>query len=210
MTLRIRRLIAGLSLATYVFALVGIPLPLPVEKDVSQPFPCQHHRCGCRDAAQCWNHCCCFSRNEKLAWAQANGVTPPSEFLADDEDSDDATGHRGCSSCVEHAGANPVEHAGANQGCCATTKRVCCKKTDPPQPVASNSTDNYVVGIYALGCQGGSTVWVALATAVPLPPAVSLEHDQTPHEWVVQRTVHLTSLTNPPDTPPPRVQPSAS
>lgn len=41
-------------------------------------YPCQHRPCGCMTAAQCWRgDCCCFTLEEKLAWAEANGIEPP-------------------------------------------------------------------------------------------------------------------------------------
>src|SRR5437016_1785557 len=73
-----RRITAGLALAAYLVATIGFPIPAPAGKDRSAPFPCQDHACGCRSAEQCWQHCCCFSHAEKLAWAQTNGVEPPS------------------------------------------------------------------------------------------------------------------------------------
>jgi len=79
LALRIRRcLVVGLALAGYLTATVGFPLPAVV-KDVSRPFPCQNHSCGCLNADQCWRSCCCYSAAEKLAWAQTHQVEPPAE-----------------------------------------------------------------------------------------------------------------------------------
>lgn len=64
----------------FAFAL-NIPTPVVVQKDVEVSFPCQNRPCGCENAQQCWDACCCFSDAEKLAWAQANHVTPPDWFL---------------------------------------------------------------------------------------------------------------------------------
>ncbi|HJT78443.1 MAG TPA: hypothetical protein VJ739_14665, partial [Gemmataceae bacterium] len=33
--------------------------------------------CGCQSAEQCWRHCCCYTPEEKLAWAHAHGIEPP-------------------------------------------------------------------------------------------------------------------------------------
>jgi len=58
-----------------------MPLPLPtfeiIHKDDAQAFPCQHSTCGCKTARQCWTSCCCRSPEQRIAWAEKNGVTPP-------------------------------------------------------------------------------------------------------------------------------------
>lgn len=58
----------------------GISIPMPNFKDTSTPFMCQDHACSCRNARNCWNHCCCFSRAEKLAWAARQKVELPDYF----------------------------------------------------------------------------------------------------------------------------------
>ncbi|RCS40771.1 hypothetical protein DTL42_25760 [Bremerella cremea] len=55
----------------------GISIPVPSFKDTSTPFMCQDHACSCRNARNCWTHCCCFSRAEKLAWAAKQKIEPP-------------------------------------------------------------------------------------------------------------------------------------
>lgn len=76
-----RRLIS-LAVAV-VFTLTILPIPLPfaapsrTQKDTSQPFPCQNRTCGCCSADQCWKKCCCFSNQQKVAWAKKNNVTLP-------------------------------------------------------------------------------------------------------------------------------------
>lgn len=63
----------------------GISVPVPQYKDTSVPFPCQDHGCSCRDARACWNNCCCFTPQQKLAWAQRKGVRPPDYVSAPGE-----------------------------------------------------------------------------------------------------------------------------
>ena len=53
-----------------------------LEKDRSQPFPCQNRPCGCRSAEQCWKKCCCFNNSQKIAWAKANKVALSDYVLA--------------------------------------------------------------------------------------------------------------------------------
>lgn len=76
-----RRLTGLLVLGGFCVLLLPLPsIPLQDEsdqKDQSQPFPCRNRPCGCQTADQCWKKCCCFTNTQKLAWAKANGVTPP-------------------------------------------------------------------------------------------------------------------------------------
>lgn len=67
----------GLVLLGYVLSALGIPIPVRATPATSQPFPCQHRACGCRTAQQCWEKCCCFTHEQKLAWARQHGVEPP-------------------------------------------------------------------------------------------------------------------------------------
>lgn len=72
----------GLSLLTlFCFCAATLPLPLPsleiIHKADTQPFPCQNSTCGCKTARQCWTSCCCRSPEQRLAWGEKNGVTPP-------------------------------------------------------------------------------------------------------------------------------------
>ena len=64
----------------FAFSL-NIPTPVVVHKDAEVAFPCQDRPCGCQNANQCWDSCCCFSDAEKMSWARANKVSPPAWFL---------------------------------------------------------------------------------------------------------------------------------
>ena len=75
-----RRLITAVALAAYLGSVWGYPLPQFAAVDASTPFPCQHHRCGCQSAAQCWNNCCCFTPAQRLAWAHEHQVEIPADI----------------------------------------------------------------------------------------------------------------------------------
>jgi hypothetical protein len=72
---------ALLALVGQVVALIGLPLPAVSAKDTSSPFPCQHRRCGCMCAADCWNHCCCFSAQERVSWAREHQAEVPDSLV---------------------------------------------------------------------------------------------------------------------------------
>lgn len=150
-----RRMIAGVLAVWYLAALLGVPLPGLVEKDLSRPYPCQDHRCGCRNADECWRHCCCFSHEEKLAWAVAHGVTPPADFIAQSV----TESHGGRSCCADrHASTSHASHS----GCCddSGTKNVCCHSH------RSTETDSLST-IEAMQCRGLVTTWLMLSLAAP-------------------------------------------
>src|SRR5690242_17590056 len=76
-----KRPASWLALVGQFIALFGLPLPPVSAKDASNPFPCQHHCCGCMSAAECWDHCCCFSAAERLAWARQHHATVPASLV---------------------------------------------------------------------------------------------------------------------------------
>src|SRR5437764_8818198 len=101
-----RRLCAGVVLVAYLLTAGGVPLPLPPEKDLSQPFPCQDHACGCRSAEECWRHCCCYTPEEKLAWARAHGIEPPAYAERPAAERAEPV----CRHCAEHVDACCAAH----------------------------------------------------------------------------------------------------
>ena len=44
---------------------------------IAERFPCEACGCGCRTARQCWLNCCCHSDEERLDWADREGVEVP-------------------------------------------------------------------------------------------------------------------------------------
>ncbi|MFI4875079.1 MAG: hypothetical protein ACIALR_07070 [Blastopirellula sp. JB062] len=122
--MRRRALISLLLIANIIFLSFGVRFRATVVQDLSIPFPCQGGSCGCRDADTCWNHCCCNSAAERLAWAEANGVTPPENVLA--------------RLLQEAAILKAVNDETAQAGsCCAAKRSSCCKK----EPIASCCSD---------------------------------------------------------------------
>lgn len=117
---RLRRPIGGLLLACMVALVTGIPLPARSEKTVTEAFPCQDCACGCSTAAQCWDHCCCFSDEEKLQWASEHDVTAPT-FL------------------IERVAQAKSRHDRVGS-CCKSqpAKRSCCAEQSKPQADAGD------------------------------------------------------------------------
>jgi len=125
---------------------------------------------------------------EKLAWAKANGVTPPAEFLAELE-------AKSCSTC----------------SCCCKSKRK-TKDQEAQQAAAAkadvdNATElNWIVGIRALQCNGLSTEWLS-SGAITAPPLILIVEfiegvPQAIRPFLGSRWESILSL---PDVPPPRL-----
>lgn len=75
---------AAIALTTSLalsICMLGVPLPVRSEKQADEPFPCMHCACSCT-AETCWRHCCCYTHEQKLAWARKHGVVPPAYVLA--------------------------------------------------------------------------------------------------------------------------------
>jgi hypothetical protein len=76
----LRHVIVTLTLVSHLMATFGFPLPASGLRKPTDgvPYPCQSRPCGCLSSEQCWSgDCCCFTLEEKLAWAEANGIEPP-------------------------------------------------------------------------------------------------------------------------------------
>jgi hypothetical protein len=196
------RLCTGLALVAYLLTASGVPLPLPADKDHSLPFPCQDHACGCRSAEECWRHCCCFSPEEKLAWARDHGVRPPAyaerpvvlgwngprqRALAE--------GRAHPAACCPHGGAT----ARAEPPCCAHAPSATCHTA--PRPPAPRH--GWLVGLIAARCHGVSTAWVTCGSVLPPPPPLTW-HPWSPLDATLSYAdgLPLAPPSTPPDPPP--------
>ncbi len=67
----------------YCFLALGISIPVVRVTTVAyERFPCEKCGCGCATAEQCWKSCCCFTPQQRLDWAERNGVVPPAGLVA--------------------------------------------------------------------------------------------------------------------------------
>ncbi|MCG8585309.1 MAG: hypothetical protein MI757_11410 [Pirellulales bacterium] len=198
---RARTALVSCAAIAYAALALGLPLPLAVSRDVSKPYPCMHCACSCASALQCWKSCCCFSDEEKLAWAEREGVTPPA-FVRER---------------VERAKADvakTIADCAANSSCCEPRTVVvkpasCCSSGDDcePNPHATESTpDRRTTSIIILAhefkCQGKSLI-TSLLPAIPL----AVDHGKwqppvTPHTHALIE--HACTMSYPPPIPPPQ------
>jgi hypothetical protein len=172
----VHRLCASVVLVAYVATAVGLPMPVLQAKDRSQPFICQNHVCGCHNAQDCWQHCCCYSAQEKLAWAQEQQVEPPAYA--------ETVKPRGWHNLRLHdqeAGAPcsaPAMCAAAERP--SVCRKACCSAHQPA--VQSNPDDSRIkrqkgessglaLTLTVLKCRCPSTIWVSTG-AVVVPSAI--------------------------------------
>ncbi|MCG8448000.1 MAG: hypothetical protein MI725_00280 [Pirellulales bacterium] len=185
---RMRRAAALVTVLALVTCSLGVPLPLRVEKAPEVPYPCQGCSCGCVNAEMCWQNCCCFSHEQKLAWAEKNGITPPPYVLA-------AAKQRAC--CRDKATAT----------CCTQPKRSCCSGRATccsaagagPRPAATS-----VVLFQALRCRGLTSLLTSLPPSVVRSGTDPVEFQPQPAGTVVILDVHYTSPCSGPEPPPPQ------
>jgi hypothetical protein len=193
-TRRLRRPFVWLLIAQQLVAGAGISLPCPVAAaDSAERFPCEHCGCGCQSAERCWTHCCCFTAQQKVAWARQNGVAVP-EFVV----------------------------AAAKQEAAAPRKPTCahCHRRDTPQAAGSphdvrtrnhdkqgkdeNRSSGGVSWLSALRCHGSTPQWQAVRESWPGDRHVELCVVLLPRGRVASQPFlrYLFSLP-PPPTPPP-------
>ena len=185
-----RQITSILLLAAFVAALLPIPLvsfaPHQV-KDLSRPFPCQNRPCGCMSAAQCKKKCCCFSDEQKLAWAKRNDVDA-SEVVASTK------------KC--HTASESAPHV------CCTIKNVAKAQVAHRQSKAkttSNPRYKIVIGSVADDCQGLAKT-AAGQSVFLIPPTATLNplFESIVERFINRSSVVVQAIAEPP-VPPPRI-----
>ena len=185
---------AGVSLcaAWFMLTVLGVPMPAPqVSADPgAQPYICQGHGCGCPSAESCWKQCCCYTNEEKLAWAMQQGISPPPEIVAE----------------VLAARQAKDKAQKVAKSCCGS--KSCCEKSADscPQPAVATTTagDTPFSFIQHMRCRGLQPGWYTLGGAIEPPAIVSAttETAVTPH--LMLPILAWESFSTPPPVPPPR------
>jgi hypothetical protein len=199
LALRYRLGVLGACLA-YLLAALEIPLPVFVHKNSSQPFPCQNHACGCQTAEQCWSHCCCFTPEERWAWAKVHNIEPPAYA---EKPSDVSKQNRGMR---EGQGWNTVKLRDRDKDTAA--KNCCCcthKKPETPAKESSDTSRRWGTMMSAWRCQGYSTLWISTGTVLPVLPFVAWSPDDAPPARIHLLSIHADKVSSTPPDPPPRL-----
>jgi hypothetical protein len=170
------KIVVGLTGLSFLLSGIGMPLPAPRFKDKSIAFPCQDHACGCGSAEQCWQHCCCFTVQERWAWARDHAIEPPS-----------------------YAERLPYPEGGPEK----ETSVHCCHHHASHQP-ASGFQATKVFSFSTLHCRGLATLWTGAAAAVP-PSLVSLwSPSLLPIGWICPSDFSVPTVVISLLDPPPR------
>lgn len=179
------------ALLVYVCVSCGFSAPIPCGKDLSRPFPCMHSRCGCQNADQCWQSCCCHTASQRLAWAAEHGVTPPDYVQTLARQAEPAVKKSCCSSAAKAAPTT--------SSCCAShAEYAACADQRDAQP------EHRVSFIQALRCRGLSANWIGMAPSVvtdQLECSISFQVV----EWLVPSSIDPPSRDLAPPIPPPRL-----
>ncbi len=186
-----------LLLAGVFVALVPVPIVILRQvngKDRSQPFPCQDRPCGCRTAEQCRKKCCCFTLQQKMAWAERHGVKTFDIALT----------------LVEtKPKASP---SAVRRECCSSTTLAKSPSSNTvtrshPRTPTSKSATRYkmVIGVIAQECQGVAQSFTCLPIFI-LPPVIALVTQIEPNgERLILELVRFEQSVIEPPVPPPRL-----
>jgi hypothetical protein len=200
---RSRRPITGLALVAYLLAVCGYPMPEPSSAEPTESsaaFPCQHHRCGCASAEQCWRSCCCFTKRERLAWAREHNVEIPQEFVATLNEDD----HEHKASLCEHdAHGHKCEY-------CAVTKTEAGEKrcehcTSHDRSASEQRGTTWVLGFQAQKCHGISMLWISTGASTPGVRRIHWEFEWRVAGHVLVRSPVTLCTADAPPVPPPQV-----
>lgn len=178
-----QRLGAALAIAVFCGGAIGLPIPVPRPhgKSNGSPFPCQDHPCGCMSAEQCWQACCCFSPEQRLAWAQSHHVDPPESLTRQ---------------CSVNSGHCDADHR-ASAACCSKGHGSC-------DATPHRGRFQVVIVSLARQCQGLATIWATVTATLP-PARVRCEFKLQAIEWLATHHVCGPITYSPPPVPPPRV-----
>jgi hypothetical protein len=200
---RYRLSILGVCVA-YLLAALEIPLPVFAHKDSSQPFPCQDHPCGCQTAEQCWSHCCCFTVEERWAWARAHHIEPPA--YAEKPAERPAVEGWNTPKLRDRA----KEAAAPAKSCCAAheDRPSCCERSSAPSAKPAPATKGRLrwgTTMTAWRCQGYSTLWVSVGAVLPGSPRDAWVPDCTPPVYLPLSSIRADRIASTPLDPPPRL-----
>ncbi len=210
--------------------LSSLPIPIGWKSKVSsrtQSFPCQNCPCGCATPEQCWTNCCCFTPAERQAWANENGVEPPSyAVLAELTESqlqkvvDTPLTCKTCGSgsdgCTNRAcWDSSVDSIASKPSCCVATKPACTRCTSVEATAealaasikhAADSTPATVIvlSFSSNQCRGGYSEFTLLPWAIIADSELQCFF---PEPIIASYELHdewSPSLASAPDVPPPR------
>jgi hypothetical protein len=191
------RWLSGMLLVVYGLVCFGVPLPNwePLAID-AKPYPCQGHRCGCRNAEQCWKSCCCMTAQQKLAWAKARGISPPDHVVAAAQTTEKQVARSCCNRKTKLQVAT-----------CVATTTTSNRTTSVAKQQKSSPRLDWVSYVEADNCRGGgASQWLCVPASLPIQVPSVIWGELAQHDFgrVISQTLPL-NPAYPPPAPPPRI-----
>ena len=215
--------LACVALVGHLLTALGFPvLTLPSDKrGGGQPFPCQSHPCGCLTAEECWaGDCCCYTLEEKLAWAETSGIEPPPHVRPlVRERQNQRTAPKKKKSCCAPSGPSESHaseelapsccskgaHTDSSPACNADIHDAPSRPSGSDSPAHTPSGVRWVAGVFAQKCRGEGPARLFQLEPVVVTDYEPLQFDRpervrhsAPYSDRVTPTSHC------PPTPPPR------
>lgn len=192
-----RHVVAVAALLAQVIAATGAPVfARPgARKAGAISFPCQNHPCGCATSEQGWaGDCCCFTLEEKLAWADARGVTPPEHVRP-------AVAARKLARTSETSCCSKK----SAPSCCDRTKEEAKESRAPEHVPPAKPGIKWVAGVFAQKCRGEGTAGLLKLELISIvSPSAAVREVAHARDSVRVPDPLLTSTLHLPPTPPPR------
>ena len=138
----------------FSFVLCALPIPIPSlpkwKVNGVDPYPCENCPCGCDGPKKCWTSCCCMTPAERLAWAEARGVTPPIYAKLELAAKGSSSLPSSCRSCCQSKAKKSATNGLVNRKCCTERK----KKSESKLENTAGPKRKFVIGIIAVKCKG--------------------------------------------------------
>lgn len=193
-----RQFLAVAALLSQLVVAMGAPAFSPRSaKTGAIPFPCQDHPCGCTTSEQGWaGDCCCFTLEQKLAWAEERGIEPPAHVR----------------SMVEARKAATRKPA-AKPSCCAKREKPSCCADEVTAPIVEKPVTTapapvvkWTAAVFAQKCRGEGPTGLA-ASEVSIAPTLAVTPRPARPRSVFARPTDTVarSIFSQPIDPPPRV-----
>ena len=176
---------------------IGVPVIHRVGKDSSVPFPCQDRGCSCQGAASCGANCCCFSKQERIAWAEQHGLDHSMGGKTQMNCSDgQECGSEACGSCEQHSSNAPADSKPSASTCCS-------KSPKGRSQESSESNRGPQLRRFGCGCDGNSaSIIVAGVKVIQQAPDSSFEAAHNKRRRTMNSVQHLSRRDSPPVPPP--------
>jgi hypothetical protein len=195
-TIHSRQILAAAVVFAQVIAATGAPVFVTQKPGTSAevPHPCQGHACACATSEQSWTgDCCCFTLEEKLAWAETRGIEPPEHVRP-------LVAERAAAKKAKSCCSKPKKRS-----CCAEHEPKACSEEPPPPPEPSEPKLKWVVSVFAQKCRGdgpAGLLELGASIAPVLPSAPREPRPARDFDRPTDTPVRFTSFQ--PPIPPPR------